>query len=88
MNCRGWNLQMALYVEGDLEPEFGRPLEQHLAGCEECRSFAAALRESQAEVRQLRSEAVPAASLNRVRMSRYVPRQRQSRQWRHPAPAS
>jgi anti-sigma factor RsiW len=67
VNCRGWNPQIALYVEGDLEPEFARQLERHLDACEECRRFALAFQESQSEVRQLRSEVLSAAALDRVR---------------------
>ena len=67
MNCRGWNPHIALYVEGDLEPDLARQLETHLGGCVECRGFADTLRETQAEMRQLRSEAIETSSLNRVR---------------------
>jgi hypothetical protein len=67
MNCRGWNPQIALYVEGDLEPALSAPLESHLSHCVECRSFESALRESQAQMRQLRTETVDESALARVR---------------------
>jgi len=67
MKCRGWNPQIALYVEGDLELESVAHLEKHLEVCVECRAFLDELRNSQSEVRQLRNETVDASSLNRVR---------------------
>ncbi len=67
MNCRGWNPHIALYLEGDLERSLAQQLETHLIACEECRTFVDELRESQADLRQLKSEIVDDAMLNRVR---------------------
>ncbi len=67
MNCRGWNPNIALYVEGDLDRDVARELEIHLSSCVECRDFADTLRLTQSELRQLRSETIETSSLNRVR---------------------
>jgi anti-sigma factor RsiW len=66
MNCRGWNPQIALYVEGDLERDLAVQLERHLTSCEECRQFVDALRESQKEFRTLAQESIDMSSLHRV----------------------
>jgi anti-sigma-K factor RskA len=83
MNCRGWNPHIALYVEGDLDPDLTRQVEAHLGACVECRAFAEELQGSQAAVHQLRSEIIENASLNRVRMSvlDQVRRMNESRTW-------
>jgi anti-sigma factor RsiW len=67
MNCRGWNPHLALYVDGDLEQDLTQQLEAHLAVCDECRSFADSLRETQGTFRQVRNDIVETASLNRIR---------------------
>jgi anti-sigma factor RsiW len=67
MNCRGWNPHIALYVEGDLDPDLTRQVEAHLNACVECREFAEELQESQATVRELKNEIIENVSLNRVR---------------------
>ena len=67
MNCLEFRTEIALYVEGDLIPNRSRRVERHLAGCTECCALADDLRDSQAEIRQLRNEIVDASSLNRVR---------------------
>jgi anti-sigma factor RsiW len=67
MNCRGWNPHIALFVEGDLEPNLVQQLEAHIKVCDECRTFVDELRYSQDGVRQLKGEIVDTAVLNRVR---------------------
>ncbi len=67
MNCRGWNPHIALFVEGDLDPEMARQLETHLRACVECWSFFQSLRETQSEIRQIRNDVIETSSLNRVR---------------------
>lgn len=67
MNCRGWNHHIALYVEGDLEKDLAQQLEAHLAVCDDCRSFADVLRETQITFRQVRGDIIETASLDRIR---------------------
>jgi hypothetical protein len=67
MNCRGWNPHLALYVEGDLEQDLAQQLEAHLAVCDDCRSFADTLRETQLTFRQVRNDVIETASLERIR---------------------
>lgn len=64
MNCREFEADIALYVEGDVLPDRAVKLERHLAVCVQCRTLADELRESQASIRQLRNEVVDTASLN------------------------
>ena len=36
-NCQELLGSLSLYIDGDLNPELCRELEQHLAGCNDCR---------------------------------------------------
>lgn len=36
-NCKELLWSLSAYIDGDLSPEFCRELEQHLAGCNDCR---------------------------------------------------
>jgi len=58
MNCKYWNLQIALEVEGDLSPRQGHRLAKHLGVCPACRRFAQELSRSQAVLKSLAHEAV------------------------------
>ncbi len=42
--CREWMEQISASLDGELSPEEGQALEEHLAGCEDCRAAAALLR--------------------------------------------
>ncbi len=46
MKCRRCSKDLTAYLEGSLGTEARARVEQHLAGCEECRRFADILRES------------------------------------------
>lgn len=67
MKCAGWEERIALAVEGDLPAREAAGVERHLAGCEGCREFEAALRKSQAVLKEFGNEAVDAAVLDRIR---------------------
>jgi anti-sigma factor RsiW len=67
MNCRDLRRDITLHVEGDLPPRLIAGVETHLASCASCRTFASEVRETQAELRQVRNEIVDASSLLRVR---------------------
>lgn len=40
MNCRSLILELSNYLDGDLDPEFLRDIERHLAHCPDCRMVA------------------------------------------------
>jgi len=67
MNCERLEKLIALWVEGDLEIGEARRIEAHLDECGACREFAAALKESQLGVKNLRDEAADSLTLERVR---------------------
>src|SRR5262249_52824102 len=67
MNCRYSENDVALYVEGDLDPARSGELERHFASCEACRVLAGELRESQTALKGLRQETVSAAALAYMR---------------------
>jgi len=67
MTCIDREPGIALYVEGDLPAREAPVLEAHLAECAACREFAAALRESQAAVKELGNDAADPAVLAAIR---------------------
>jgi len=67
MNCRKFETLFALHVEGDLPRRKQRDVDEHTAGCEACRDFAARLEASQSAFKDLRNEAVDAEALEEVR---------------------
>ncbi len=67
MNCRRFEELFALHVEGDLPERKRRAVDEHMAGCEACRDFAARLEASQRAVKDLRDEAVDAEALEEIR---------------------
>lgn len=67
MSCTEWQAEIALYVERDLPARRFARIEMHLAQCRGCREFADQLRESQAELRQMRNEVIDAVALHRIR---------------------
>jgi anti-sigma factor RsiW len=67
MNCRRFEKLFALYIEGDLPERKWRAVEEHVAGCEACRDFAARLEASQRAVKDLRDEPADAEALEEIR---------------------
>ena len=67
MKCRYSENDIALFVEGDLEPAKAAELEVHLVTCEVCRELEADVRESQTVLKSLRQEMVSSAALSFVR---------------------
>jgi hypothetical protein len=67
MKCRYSENDIALFVEGDLEPANAAELEIHLVTCEVCRELEADVRESQTVLKSLRQERVSSAALSFVR---------------------
>jgi hypothetical protein len=67
MKCRYSENDIALFVEGDLEPAKAAELEIHLVTCEACRELEADVRESQTVLKSLRQETVSSAALSFVR---------------------
>jgi len=67
MKCRYSEHDVALFVEGDLEPARAAELEVHLVSCEVCRELEAEMRESQTLLKNLRQERVSSAALSSVR---------------------
>lgn len=54
-----WTDSLSEYLDGELTAAEGRALEQHLDGCEECRSLLAQLRRVKNEARALADPPVP-----------------------------
>jgi hypothetical protein len=67
MKCRYSENDIALFVEGDLEPAKAAELQIHLVTCEVCREVEADVRESQTALKSLRQEMVSSAALSFVR---------------------
>ena len=67
MKCRYSENDIALFVEGDLEPAKAAELEVHLVTCEVCRELEADVRESQTVLKSFRQEVVSSAALSFVR---------------------
>ena len=67
MKCRYSENDIALFVEGDLEPAKAAELEVHLVTCQVCRELEADVRESQTVLKSLRQEMVSSAALSFVR---------------------
>ena len=67
MSCDKFEPLIALYVENDLTAAEAQAVDSHLAGCDDCREFAAEMRESQAALKALRTEFVDDAVLLQVR---------------------
>jgi anti-sigma factor RsiW len=67
MKCRYSEHDVALFVEGDLEPAKSAELEVHLVTCEVCRELEADVRESQMVLKSLRQEMLSSAALSAVR---------------------
>jgi anti-sigma factor RsiW len=67
MRCRYSEHDVALFVEGDLEPAKAAALEVHLVTCGVCRELEADVRESQMVFKSLRQEMVSSAALSSVR---------------------
>jgi anti-sigma factor RsiW len=84
MNCQEWEQQVALHVENDLPAEEARRVEEHLAGCAECRELLEDLRASQAALKEIEAEGVDGALLAVVRsgvLSRIGERRRSIWPW-------
>jgi hypothetical protein len=67
MKCRYSEHDVALFVEGDLEPTKAAEVQVHLVTCEVCRELEADVRESQTVLKSLRQEMVSSAALSFVR---------------------
>jgi anti-sigma factor RsiW len=67
MSCSHSEKDLALYVEGDLDPTGSHAIQMHLPTCESCRNIVAELKESQAILRMLREETVSSSALSGVR---------------------
>ena len=67
MKCRYSEQDVALFVEGDLEPARLLQIEAHLSKCQACRARADELRESQSIFKSLRRDTVSTAALGQVR---------------------
>ncbi len=67
MNCRGYESDLALHVEGDLPASRAPAVEAHVRECGGCRAFLAELRESQRAVQHLAGEPIPDDALAAVR---------------------
>jgi hypothetical protein len=67
MKCRYSEHDVALFVEGDLEPAKAAEVQVHLVTCEVCRELEADVRESQTVLKSLRQEMVSSAALSFVR---------------------
>ena len=84
MNCQEWEQRVALHVENDLPAEEARRVEEHLAGCAECRELLEDLRESQAALKENGADLVDGALLAAVRsgvLSRIGERRRSIWPW-------
>jgi anti-sigma factor RsiW len=81
MTCTRYEKDLALYVEHDLADADAAAVEAHLDACPACRSFLAALRASQAWVKDLAAEEVDSEVLAvaRVRTIVAAARARRSR---------
>ncbi len=85
MNCRRFEKWFALDVEGDLPVRKRLAVAEHLAGCEQCRNFAARMEVSQRAVRDLANEPVEEAVLDLIRarvLARVAEEERPRRSWR------
>ncbi|MGH9407264.1 MAG: anti-sigma factor family protein [Terriglobia bacterium] len=67
MKCEKLQLDIALYLEGDLPIRRARVLEAHLHSCRTCRIFAFELRALQATLKSLSRDADQGAALDRIR---------------------
>lgn len=67
MKCRYSENDIALFVEGDLEPAKAAELEVHLVTCQACRELETDVRESQTVLKSFRQEMVSSAALSFVR---------------------
>jgi len=67
MSCAKFEPLIALYVERDLPESEARVVEMHLEACPDCREFAAEMRESQAALKSLRTDAVEESVLGELR---------------------
>ncbi len=67
MNCKKWELQIALDVEGDLTETQAHRLREHLASCPSCRAFRDKLASTQALIKGLGNDTVDSESLALVR---------------------
>jgi len=68
MTCMRYETELALYVERDLSDAAAAAVEAHLRECRTCPAFLAALRASQALVKDLAAEEVPPDLLAAVRV--------------------
>src|SRR5262249_45089870 len=67
MKCAYSEQDIALFVEGDLDPAALHIIESHLSECSACRTLAEELRTSQTTFKDLRQEVVNRASVLGVR---------------------
>ncbi len=67
MNCTTYQAQIALHIEGDLQPSHVRELEAHLGQCPACQRFQRELQASQSMVKELAHELPDPASFEVVR---------------------
>ena len=72
MTCTRYEKDLALYVEHDLADADAAAVETHLGACPECRSFLAALRASQAWVKDLAAEEIDSDALAVMRVRTIV----------------
>jgi anti-sigma factor RsiW len=78
MNCMEWEERVALYAGGD--PAEG--VEQHLAECDECRTFCAGLRETLESLHAAHRDGIDAAHFTAVRAGVIAEIERSRRAWR------
>ena len=67
MSCAFSKELLALHVENDLPDSDSRIVAKHLKECAECESFLDRLSHRQSQLKLLRNEAVPPATVNRMR---------------------
>ena len=72
MTCTRYETDLALYVERDLSDADAAAVEAHLRDCPTCPAFLAELRGSQALVKDLAAQDVPAEALAAVRVGLIV----------------
>jgi len=60
MKCRDVVELMTDYLEGALTPSDRRRFEEHIAGCDGCRAYLEQLRATQAAVRKVAEDPIPA----------------------------
>ena len=86
MTCTRYETDLALYVERDMSDADAAAVEAHLRDCPTCPAFLAELRGSQALVKDLAAQDVPAEALAAVHMRTLVAAERARRAHR-PFPA-